>query len=137
MGAHLRGHPALQPGRRFAPAFMGSKSNSSRAVEVVGTIMHQEQQSSCLIVRWFKGRRGGLKLLRLDCAAGGERGEEAERRCRIRREDGTKRAIQVGWQRVGGLERRAEHRGGDAEPNLLPSGASTFHPIVFPHPSFQ
>ena len=31
----------------------------------------------------------------------------------------------------GGLELKAEQRGGDAEPNLLPHGASTFHPFVF------
>lgn len=91
--------------------------------------MHQGQQSSlpnCEAVQ------RGAKLLRLDCAAGGEQGggEEA-RRCCIRREVETKSEIQVGWQRVGGLELKAEQRGGDAEPNLLPHGASTFHPFVF------
>lgn len=36
-----------------------------------------------------------------------------------------------GMTEGGGLALRAQQRGGKTAPNLLPSGASTFHPIVF------
>lgn len=90
--------------------------------------MHQGQRSSfpnCEVVQ------RGVKLLRLDCAAGGEwrkkqnggvaSGGKKRQRERYKWDD-------RGW---GGLELRAEQRGGNTGPNLLPSGASTFHPIVF------
>lgn len=90
---------------------------------------------NCEVVQREEGV-GGVEAAAIRLCSRRGAGKEAEWRCRIRREGGTKREIQVGWQRVEGLERRAEHRGGNAEPNLLPSGASTFHPIV-PPPSFQ
>lgn len=58
-------------GRRFTPVFMGSKSNSRRAEWLEAQCI-----SSLLVWLWAgsKGWGGGWKLLRLDCAAGGEWG---------------------------------------------------------------
>lgn len=88
-----------------------------------------------------------MKLLRLDCAAGGQRGRKGgekrqnggvvpgERKTRQR--ERYKRADRRLGRRGGGgegLELRAEQRGGITEPNLLRSGASTFHSIVLSPP---
>lgn len=91
---------------------------------VVGTATHQGQRFS------LAGRdavRSGVEPLRLDCGAQGvaSGGRTRQTRGRCSRVGG---GGGVGWGR---LALRAQQRGRDMEPNLLPSGASTFHPIVF------
>lgn len=116
--------------QRFLSSLKGSKSELQQS-RVAVTTMHQWQRSSspnCKVVQ------RGAELLRLDCAAVGgggvQNGGVASRRKKRQKSERYKwddRGWGWGW-----LALRAEQSGGKAEPNLCPSRASTFHPIVHP-----